>query len=102
MSDYKPSSIVAKLAEKMRAVPVAESIKLDGTVVIIFEDGRKIIFDKDAITRTLTEPAIAFGQGGVMPPLPTSTARDAEANSSLDDVDSTLEKPRLKRKKGTS
>jgi len=89
MSDYKPSSIVAKLAEKMRAVPIAESIKLDGTVVIIFEDGRKIIFDRDDITRTLTEPA-----------LPTSAAREAETR--LEDEDARHVRPRTRKVKGES
>ena len=56
MSDYKPSSIVASLCKKLNAVPVAEAIRLDGTVVIVVEDGRKLVFDKDGITRTLTEP----------------------------------------------
>jgi hypothetical protein len=57
-AEYRPSSIVAKLAGKLHSKPVAEFIRLDGTVVIVFEDGRKLTFDKDAITRTLTEPEV--------------------------------------------
>jgi hypothetical protein len=37
-------------------VPVAEVIRLDGTVVIVVEDGRKLTFFKDDITRTLSMP----------------------------------------------
>jgi hypothetical protein len=59
MNDYKPSTIVMKLCEKLHETPIKERIELDGTVVIIFADGRKRIFGKDDITRTLTEPAIA-------------------------------------------
>ena len=56
MSEFRPSTIVAKLAEKLHGKPIAENIRSDGTVVIVFEDGRKLTFDRDAITRTLTEP----------------------------------------------
>ena len=56
MSDYKPSSIVVSLCKKLNTVPVAEAIRPDGTVVIVVADGRKLVFNKDDITRTLTEP----------------------------------------------
>jgi hypothetical protein len=59
MPDYRPSQIVAKLAEKVGGIPIAEAIRLDGTVVIIFQDGRKLTFAKDDITRTLTESSAA-------------------------------------------
>ena len=55
MSDYKPSQIVVSLCKKLGAIPIAEAIRLDGTVVIVVADGRKLTFLKDDITRTLTE-----------------------------------------------
>jgi hypothetical protein len=97
VSDYKPSSIVVSLCKKLQAIPVAEAVRLDGTVVIVVADGRKLTFSKDdtvraaataaspvrdGITRTSTGP---IGQGGVKPTLPTSATsrsilegRDAE------------------------
>lgn len=59
MSDYKPSTIAMKLCEKLHETPIKDRIELDGTVVIIFADGRKRKFDRDEITRTLTEPEIS-------------------------------------------
>lgn len=56
MADYKPSSIVVSLCKKLNAVPLAEAIRLDGTVVIVVADGRKLTFGKDDITRTLAGP----------------------------------------------
>ena len=60
MADYKPSSLVVSLCKKLRAIPIAESdrLKTDGVLVIVVEDGRKLTFTKDDITRTLTEPAV--------------------------------------------
>jgi hypothetical protein len=60
MGDYKPSQIVVSLCKKIVEVPIAEAIRLDGTVVIITADGRKLIFSKDDITRILTGPAVAI------------------------------------------
>ncbi len=64
MNDYKPSSIVVSLCKKLRAIPIAESdrLKTDGVLVIVVEDGRKLTFSKDDITRTLTEPEIVGAQ----------------------------------------
>jgi hypothetical protein len=88
MGEYKPSMIVAKLAGKLHATPIAEAIRIDGTVVIVFEDGRKLTFDKDAITRTLTEPEI-------------STPETAMQDPALEDVGTTSEQPRRRKQKGT-
>jgi hypothetical protein len=46
------------LCKKLQMIPIAEAIRIDGTVVIIFADGRKMIFNKDDITRILTEPEV--------------------------------------------
>ncbi len=70
---YRPSMIVAKLAEKVHGNPIAETIRIDGTVVIVFEDGRKLTFDKDAITRTLTETAEATPESA----MPAGAQQDA-------------------------
>ena len=67
MDNYRPSSIVVSLCRKLNAIPVAETLRPDGTVVIVVADGRKLTFLKDDITRTLTE---AVGQGGFAPPSP--------------------------------
>jgi hypothetical protein len=82
MSDYKPSSIVVSLCKKLNTMPLAEAIRLDGTVVIVVADGRKLTFSKDdtvraaataaspvrdGITRTLTEPV---GQDVILPSSP--------------------------------
>jgi hypothetical protein len=82
---YRPSTIVVKLAEKLHANPIAERIYPDGLVVIVFEDGRKLSFDRDDITRTLTEPELftpetASGTGGSQPPSTPPAAREAEAD----------------------
>ena len=60
MDEYRPSSIVVSLCKKLRAIPIAENdrLKTDGVLVIVVEDGRKLTFTKDDITRTLTEPAV--------------------------------------------
>ena len=57
MDDYRPSQIVVSLCKKLHAIPIAESdrLKTDGVLVIVVEDGRKLKFTKDDITRTLTE-----------------------------------------------
>jgi hypothetical protein len=88
MAEYKPSMIVAKLAEKLRGKPIAEAIRIDGTVVIVFEDGRKLTFDKDAITRTLTEPEII-------------TPEFKEYDPPLEDAGLVSEMPSRRKKKGT-
>jgi hypothetical protein len=58
VDDYRPSSIVVSLCKKLHTVPIAESdrLKIDGRLVIVVADGRKLSFTKDDITRTLTEP----------------------------------------------
>ena len=107
MTEYKPSTIVVKLAEKLGRKPIAEAIRLDGTVVIVFENGQKMIFDKDAITRTLTEPALAtpeIGQGGLdllskSPPLTTPATRVADDQELLEDAGVLKEEQPHKRKK---
>ena len=87
MSDYKPSSIVVSLCKKLHAIPIAESIRLDGTVVIVVADGRKLTFFKDDITRTLTEPV---GQGGVTVRAASTAAlseRDGKPRTSRASID---------------
>jgi glucan-binding YG repeat protein len=84
---YTPSTIVMKLAEKVGGKPIAESIRSDGTVVVVFEDGRKIVFDKDAITRTLTEQKISTPETAMGDPKP-----EGEGTVS--------EKPRRRKQKG--
>lgn len=85
MSDYKPSSIVVSLCKKLGAIPIAEAIRLDGTVVIVVADGRKLTFLKDDITRTLTEKH--------------STAPSTDAVDSLEELAPAMSKSRKRVKK---
>ena len=84
---YKPSTIVVKLAEKLHLHPIAEHIYPDGHIVIVFEEGAKMSFDKDAITRTLTEPAEATPETA-MP-------------SKLEDEGGEAPAPRIRKSKGS-
>ena len=87
MAAYKPSTIVAKLAAKLNLTPIAESIHPDGTVVFVAQEGGKFTFDKDDITRTLTEPAEATPETA-MP-------------SKLEDEGGEAPAPRIRKSKGS-
>ena len=57
MSEIKIPARVQALAEKAGGNPIAWNGKADGSIVIVFEDGRKLTFEPEPMQARKSDPA---------------------------------------------